>query len=173
MPKRLQRHRCRQLGILALTVSLLADQFSKWYVLDQMQLIDPVRITSFFNLVMVWNPGISFGMLGDLSIGGETVSAPMLLSLTAGLLCLILFLWMRYTHSRLVAAGLGMVIGGAIGNIIDRIRFGAVADFFDFHINGHHWPAFNIADSAIFIGVVLLVWDSIVGAPPNLPRETE
>lgn len=160
MPEKLIRHRCRQTGLAAAAIALLADQFSKWYMLDVLLLPDrpPLEIAPFFNLTMVWNRGISFGMLAGLPVNG-----PLALSLMGGFICLILFVWLRRTRSRLTAAALGLVIGGALGNIIDRARFGAVADFFDLHAMGYHWPAFNVADSAIFIGVALLIGESIVG----------
>ena len=113
-----------------------------------------MEVTSFFNLALVWNYGVSFGMFAVLR-------QPLMLSgLSVAIIC-ILLIWLTKNLSKLIAVALGLVIGGAIGNIVDRLRFGAVTDFLDFHIGTYHWPAFNIADSCIFIGVVLLCASSM------------
>ena len=113
-----------------------------------------VEVTPFFNLVMVWNYGISFGMFAG-------SRQPAILIACSAIILGILAVWLYKNSSKLVACALGCVIGGAAGNVIDRLRFGAVADFLDFHIGPYHWPAFNIADSSIFIGVVLLCISSM------------
>lgn len=148
------------LGLAASFFILAADQLCKWWMLEVID-IDarpPIEVTGFFNLVMVWNPGVSFGLFGRHDM-------PMVLSAVAVAICLILFLWLKKAETRYVALAIGLVIGGALGNVIDRLRFGAVADFFDVHLYGYHWPAFNIADSCIFIGVAVLLLDSIVTRP--------
>lgn len=137
----------------------LFDQLTKWYLLKYV-MHEPrlVEVTPFFNLVLVWNKGVTFGLLSRF---GPQVMPWFLVGLAA----VILFLlgrWLWRTHSTVVAAGLGLVMGGAIGNVIDRIRFGAVADFLDFHLNTYHWYAFNIADSAIVMGVALLLLDGLI-----------
>ncbi|MCH2547485.1 MAG: signal peptidase II [Alphaproteobacteria bacterium] len=114
-----------------------------------------VVVTPFFNLVTVWNPGISFGMLQDISNGQWILSA------VAMLIVAWLFVWLRKVEHRSTALALGLIIGGAIGNIIDRIRFSAVFDYLDFHAFGYHWPAFNLSDSFIFIGVALLLFSAL------------
>ena len=139
-----------------LAIAVLAlDQFSKTWLLSY--LVEQggwKKFTSYFNLVMVWNSGISFGMFQL----GET--GRWLLVGFSSLVCLGLSIWL-WRHSRpWPIFALAIVIGGALGNILDRIIWGAVADFFDFHILGYHWPAFNIADSAILIGVLMLLYDS-------------
>jgi signal peptidase II len=111
----------------------------------------PIAVLPFFNLVEVWNRGISFGMFNDLAYG------QWLLSGMAIIITLILLRWLFYTDDRFTAAALGLIIGGAVGNTIDRLRFGAVADYLDFHAFGYHWPAFNFTDAAIFLGVVMLL----------------
>ncbi|MDJ0893927.1 MAG: signal peptidase II [Alphaproteobacteria bacterium] len=136
---------------------LAADQALKWYMLYVvMQPPRTIELTSFFNLVMVWNRGISFGLLT-----GEAAYMPWLLSGLAFAVSLVLLvmLWRVRTLSSVIA--LASIIGGAIGNVFDRLRFGAVADFFDFHVSGYHWPAFNLADAAITCGVILLLWDGL------------
>lgn len=109
-------------------------------------------ITSFFNIVMVWNYGVSFGMFNTQDDQGALI-----LSILAMILVLILLIWMMDTKNRTQGLCLALIIGGAIGNVFDRMRFGAVIDFLDIHVYGYHWPAFNIADSCIVIGVFFLI----------------
>ena len=143
------------LGIAA-TVAV-ADQVVKWWAMDAlMAAAQAIEVLPFFNLVMVWNRGISFGMFG----GGAL--PPWLLAAFAGAIAVGLGIWLARVETRLLAVGIGLVIGGALGNIVDRLRFGAVADFLDFHVAGYHWPAFNLADAAITIGVVLLLIDALL-----------
>jgi len=144
-------------GILAAVLVTAADQLSKLMILlVVMQPPRVIEITEFFNLVLVWNRGVSFGMLQSSSIWG-----PILLgALTVGIIILLLF-WLREASTRLCAIALGLVIGGALGNLTDRILYQAVVDFLDFHISGYHWPAFNVADSAITIGVICIIYESL------------
>lgn len=144
-------------GLCALASVLVSDQLSKYFLLGLMeaQSGQPMEITSFFNLVMVWNRGVSFGLLAE-------HDARLLLTGFALLVCLGLARWMFYSPFRYTATALGLIIGGALGNVVDRLRFGAVADFFDVHALGWHWPAFNIADSAICIGVALLCAEAML-----------
>ena len=139
-----------------LAIAVLAlDQFSKTWLLSY--LVEQggwKKFTSYFNLVIVWNSGISFGMFQT----GET--GRWLLVGFSSLVCLGLIIWMWRQRLSWPVYALAMVIGGAVGNIADRILRGAVADFFAFHILGYHWPAFNFADSVISIGIVMLLYDS-------------
>ena len=121
-----------------------------------------VEVTSFFNLVTVWNFGISFGMFSRGAAQSAWLFAVLALAITGGLV-----LWLRRAPSRLVATALGCVIGGAIGNVVDRLRLGAVFDFLDFHAMGWHWPAFNVADAAICVGVGLLLCDALFAPKPS------
>lgn len=114
-----------------------------------------VELTSFFNLVMVWNQGVSFGMFGD------GMAGPLAFVGVAIGICAIFMVWLLKSESWAESIACGLVIGGAIGNIIDRIRFGAVADFLDFHISNLHWPAFNIADACIACGIGLILIDAL------------
>jgi len=141
---------------LALAVAVvILDQLSKAWLIGWLAGQDGwLAVTGFFNLVMVWNRGISFGMLQS----GET--GRWILVFFSTLVCLGLGIWMRRQTHCLPVLALGAVIGGAVGNIIDRVWRGAVADFFDFHLMGYHWPAFNVADSAITLGVAVLLYDS-------------
>lgn len=146
-----------RLGLLVALPVILVDQLTKWWILSALS--DPpysVVVTGFFNLVLVWNRGVSFGMFNLTADWG-----PFLLSGLAIFISICLVIWLRRVESRLVATALGLVLGGALGNVIDRFVHGAVVDFLDFHAAGHHWPAFNVADSAITVGVALLLYDSL------------
>lgn len=140
---------------LALAVGLLtmvADQASKWAVLEHV-MTPPrlIEVTPFFNLTLGFNRGVSFGFLGDGAAG------PWLLSALAVAIIVALALWAWRSASRAEAAALGAIIGGAVGNVIDRVRQGAVTDFLDLHAFGWHWPTFNLADVGISGGVGLLL----------------
>jgi signal peptidase II len=115
---------------------------------------------------MVRNHGISFGMFAE-----SHAWMPLLLTVLTSLVAIGLAFWLARNDEPVVALALGAIIGGALGNIIDRARTGAVTDFLDFHIGMYHWPAFNVADSAIFIGVVILVLIGIVS--PAKKKETD
>ena len=115
-----------------------------------------IEVTGFFNLVLVWNRGVSFGLLNS-----QSDWMPILLIGIALAISVFLVLWLRRVEHRLLAVAIGLVLGGAIGNVIDRIRFQAVLDFLDFHAFGYHWPAFNLADSTITIGVALILFDGL------------
>jgi signal peptidase II len=141
------------LAIAGLVVVL--DQLSKWAIL--ILLHRAIALTPFFNLVVVWNRGVSFGMFDSAGRLGPWVLTGLALAVVV-----LLLGWLRRVDHLLTAAGLGLIIGGAMGNVIDRVRFGAVVDFLDFHALGWHWPAFNVADSAIFIGAVLLLVDGLL-----------
>jgi signal peptidase II len=144
------------LGIAVLTV--LADQANKaWmlYVYD-IGAKGSVAFTSFFDLVLVWNQGISYGLLPQ-----ESALGRLGLILFASAASLALIIWLARIESRVAAASIGLIIGGAIGNAIDRIVYGAVADFFSLHAFGYQWYVFNVADTAIVAGVVGLLYDSL------------
>jgi signal peptidase II len=146
---------------LGVTVSGLVfglDQLTKWAALYVLDLPDrPIVVTPFLNLVMVWNRGVSFGMLNSAG-----ALAPWLLSGLALAVVIALLVWLGRTEHWLNAIGLGLVIGGALGNVVDRLRYGAVVDFLDFHAAGYHWPAFNVADAAICIGAGVIVLDGLL-----------
>jgi signal peptidase II len=150
-------------GIALAAIVLALDQLSKWALLDWMLPRAPgerlVPVTSFFNVVLVWNRGVSFGMFNN-GDGGLNAIA---FSVLAAAIVIGLLFWLRRATQPLVVGGIGLVIGGAIGNVIDRLRFGAVVDFLDFHAAGWHWPAFNVADAAICVGVGLILIDSLLG----------
>jgi len=154
----------RKLGFLIILLTLLLDQLSKnWVLLSYGGVSRSIaEITSFFNLVMVWNRGVSFGMFSE-----HPEWMPIILTVVALGITAILIGWLWKAENKTTTIALSLVIGGAIGNVIDRVRFGAVVDFLDFHAFGYHWPAFNVADAAIFIGVVLLLIETIMEPNPE------
>lgn len=145
-------------GLLIAVTVMLIDQWSKWQVFGTLtsQHSAKIEVTSFFNLVMVWNRGISFGLFGQTGYGH------IIFSVTSLAIVAVLLSWLWKAENALLVTALGLVIGGALGNIIDRIRFKAVADFLDFYVGVWHWPAFNIADAGICVGVILLCIDSVL-----------
>jgi signal peptidase II len=141
--------------LLALTV-LVLDQATKGLALASLDPYEPVVVTPFFNLVLVWNRGVSFGMLA-----GHGAWGPWLLTAMAAAIGAFLIVWLWRETRAVTRAALWLVLAGAVGNVIDRLRFGAVVDFLDFHAFGYHWPAFNVADSAIVVGAGLILLDSL------------
>lgn len=152
------------IGLSVLT--LAADQVSKELLLGYLMKAGAVVtvIEGFFRLVIVWNRGVSFGIMG-----GDRALPPWILSAVAIIVCIALFMWLRRTIRPLTGWGIGLVMGGAIGNVIDRARWGAVFDFADFFVGQWHWPAFNVADSAIVVGVGLMLIDSLLGERQAAP----
>lgn len=147
--------------VLAALVILL-DQASKAWVLSAFHLGESLPVTDFFNLVLVMNPGASFSFLADAGGWQKWFFIVLALAVSAWLVWEI----RRHAAERLLPLAFALVLGGALGNIIDRFRFGAVVDFLDFHVAGWHWPAFNVADSAITVGVVLLLWLQLTHKEP-------
>jgi len=133
------------------------DQISKWWIVEHvMRPPHVIEVTPFFNIVLARNRGVSFGMFNDGSDGNKW-----LLSGVALVIVSVLLVWLWRTQCRMLASAIGLIVGGALGNVIDRMTHGAVIDFLDFHAAGFHWPAFNVADSAIFVGAAVLVLDSL------------
>lgn len=153
-------------GILAAVVTLVADQASKLWLLYVFDLAHrgAVRVTPFFDLVLAWNIGISFGWLQN-----DSQAAQLALMAVKALAVVALAIWMARSHTRLATVALGLIIGGAIGNGIDRLLHGAVVDFALFHIeiggSTYNWYVFNLADVAIVAGVAALLYDSFLGVP--------
>lgn len=148
-----------RLGILLCVAIILADQVSKAIMLSILQQHPfGIPVLPVFSLVTAWNPGISFSMLRG--------AGPEILAGIAILVSLGLIYWLTRVENRLTAIGIGCVAGGALGNVIDRFRFGAVFDFLDVYVKTGsgwewHWPAFNLADSGITVGVILLLFDGL------------
>ena len=144
---------------LAISASvILADQATKLLVLGTLELSEHVTVTPFFDLVLVFNPGAAFSFLADASGWQRWFFVAL-----AGVVSVWLLVLMRkHAHERWLPLGLALVLGGALGNLIDRLLHGAVVDFLYFHIHEHYWPAFNVADSAISVGVALMLIDQFV-----------
>jgi len=152
-----------RVGLLLGAIVLLADQASKYWILNGLDLpaLGSVAVLPVLNLTMVWNHGVTFGLFNGLGRAG-----PMLLTGVAVAVVLLLVVWMRTTDRLRVAAALGAIAGGAIGNVIDRLRFGAVIDFIHAHAFGWSWYVFNVADAAIVCGVGVLLLDSLLDRRP-------
>jgi len=148
-----------RLGALTALVTLALDQASKLYLLFgyELPLKEPVVLAPFLELIVVWNRGISYGLFQQDSELGRWALFAVMIAAAVGL-----SVWMARATSRLLAASLGLIVGGAIGNAIDRVAYGAVFDFVHFHVGSFSWYVFNVADAAIVAGVVGLVYDSLV-----------
>lgn len=137
-------------------IVLILDLASKYWVESALEFGQSIPLTGFFNLVLTYNPGAAFSFLSEQSgwqrwfLSGIAGSAALL----------IVYLLNKYKHEKLFCLSLSLILGGAVGNLYDRITLGHVVDFLDFYIGDYHWPAFNIADSAIFIGAALMIYES-------------
>ncbi len=153
--------------VLSLGLAVLAvDQVVKFLALSHLTLGLPVQIVDgFFALTLILNPGLAFGLLSAMPPGWRWVVA--LLSLTALGVLLKLSARLLPAGGRTAAIGLGLIFGGAVGNLVDRYRFGAVVDFIDLYWKSYHWPAFNVADSAISVGVGLLALRLLIQSRPS------
>ena len=155
-----------RLGVIAAIVVLALDQASKLWLLFIFDIAHrgAVRVTPFFDLVLAMNPGISFGWFQN-----DGALAQVVLMSIKAIAVIILAIWMARSRTLLATLALGLIIGGAIGNAIDRFAYGAVVDFALFHLqiggNTFSWYVFNLADSAIVAGVAALLYDSLVGVP--------
>jgi signal peptidase II len=172
-------------GLAIICSVILVDQYTKWLVVDSLRSANAVHVgfldwlttlnkisyfinerevfgnkalSPFLNLVVVWNQGISFGMMDSNSPHMALVFIALSLIISLGMTIALAF-----STEKTVAAALSLIIGGALGNVVDRVRFNAVADFLDFHFERHHWPAFNVADSCIVIGAGVLMLRSLLG----------
>ncbi len=173
------------LSLPLILIALLADQLTKWAAWEYQKfgsipatnfwtwfttfpsiqtIYDGQVITPFLNLVTVWNRGVSFGFLA----GHDEARVYFLVGMALALIA-VLAVWLMRAQNRLLVIALSLIIGGALGNIIDRLRFGAVADFIDFHIGAWHYPAFNGADSFIVLGVCLIILDTIFFSRKDTP----
>jgi len=147
-------------GLATAVAVTIIDQLTKAAVLNHFAGRFPGDrevVTSFFNLALTYNRGISFGLFNE----GAGLNA-LIFSLAAAAIVGVLVFWLSRVTSPFLGVAIGLIIGGAIGNVIDRIRLGAVVDFLDFHLGTLHWPAFNIADSAICIGVGAMLLDGLL-----------
>jgi signal peptidase II len=146
--------------LIALAVAIL-DQLAKWGIISHFashpEMARRITVTGFFNLVLTMNRGISFGIFNDPDMGEIT------LVVVAVVIVVGLLVWLRRVKSGLLALAIGFIVGGAVGNALDRLVRGAVVDFLDFHVGQWHPFAFNLADAAISVGVALLVLDGLLG----------
>jgi signal peptidase II len=153
-------------GIIAALVALVIDQASKLWLLYVFDLgrRGVVRVTPFFDLWLAWNVGISFGWFQN-----DSLVAQVILNLVKAAAVIALAVWMAWSRTMLATIALGLIIGGAVGNAIDRFAYGAVLDFALFHIEisgqTYNWYVFNLADVAIVAGVAALLYDSLLGVP--------
>lgn len=145
-------------GFALAVLVLVFDQITKLWALGALQ-SPPVRIAvlPFWDFVLVWNRGVSFGLFG----GGAV--PPLALAAVTGAIALGVAIWLTRAQSWWTVIAAGLVLGGAVGNIIDRLTYGAVVDFIDWHAYGYGWPVFNIADAAITLGVGVLIAESLFG----------
>lgn len=154
----MSRNRLTALGALSALLVLVADQASKYWVLNILHLpeLGSIPVLPVLSLTMVWNHGITFGLLN-----GEGPASSLILAAVALAVVAALAVWLRRAENRLVAVALGAIAGGAVGNVIDRTRYGAVVDFIHAHAWGWSWYVFNVADAAIVCGVAALVLDGL------------
>ncbi|HTQ15460.1 MAG TPA: signal peptidase II [Rhizomicrobium sp.] len=164
----------REWGLAAAAGALLADQATKLLVLYGLGFAArddgySLRVLPFFNLTMHRNPGISFGLLPVHGPFGYVLLVLIVLAVIGAL-----GLWLWSSARRGLAVGLGLILGGALGNLIDRVIYGKVADFFDFHAMGYHWYVFNLADCAITLGLAALIYDAFFrpDSGPGANRQT-
>ncbi len=146
---------------------LILDQVSKWAATAWLSYAEPVPVMPLLNMTLLHNTGAAFSFLA--SAGGWQRWFFTLIALAISI-ALVIWLWRLPARERLTGAALALVLGGALGNLIDRVLYGYVVDFIDVYYGSWHWPAFNIADSAITVGVALLLWTSLrpaASAPRN------
>lgn len=148
------------LGLGVALAVAIADQLTKLWVLDffASRPMPIVEVAPFFNLVLTGNRGMSFGLFNDNAAANAVIFTGLAAVIVVGLL-----VWLWQSKTLALRIGLGLIIGGAIGNVVDRLLRGAVVDFLDFHLGTWHWFAFNLADAAICIGVAVLLIDSLLG----------
>ncbi|HWB51037.1 MAG TPA: signal peptidase II [Stellaceae bacterium] len=158
-------------GLRAAIAVVVLDQLSKYFVLQHFGVAACTdrreAVTTFLDLVLTCNRGMSFGLFNT----GTGLSVP-LFSLAAVAIVAVLIFWLSRVSSELLSTAIGLIIGGAIGNVIDRVHFGGVIDFLYFHLGAWYWPAFNLADSAICVGVVVMLFEGLLGRR-GLPANQE
>ncbi|MDA0367877.1 MAG: signal peptidase II [Proteobacteria bacterium] len=145
-----------RLGLPVAFVVLVADQLAKLWAVSAIGPGSRDAVTGFFNIVLTFNPGISFSLFQNEAWG------PWVFSILALVVVAVLIVWLRRASSIWLGVAIGGIVGGALGNTVDRMVYGAVVDFLDFHAMGYHWPAFNVADSAIVTGVVMILTEGLV-----------
>jgi signal peptidase II len=149
---------------------LIADQVSKHLVAGSMELYQSIEVLPFFNITYVHNPGAAFSFLADQ--GGWQ---RWFFTAIAAIASIVFTVWLSKTpkENKLLGIAFALLLSGAVGNLIDRVLFGYVIDFIDFYVGASHWPAFNVADSAIFVGAGLMIFDSFKNGDDKKEIETE
>lgn len=162
----------RRYHLLIAVLIVAVDRFTKWLVASRIALHDSVNvIPGFFHITHVQNRGAAFGLWSD-SPSEWKVTVLIMFSLAA-LMVVVALLWKNSHAMTTTAAGLALILGGALGNLWDRLAMGRVVDFLDFSVSGYHWPAFNLADSAIVIGALLLVGEILFSKGTETAAEDE
>ncbi len=153
-------------GLAVAIAVMAADQFTKWAVLRLLdwQVGQPLYLTPFMDFVLTLNRGISYGLFPQDSDAGRWFLIGLKLVIAA-----VFLVWMAKTDNRLVALGLGLLVGGALGNAIDRVLYGAVIDFVSLHAGGWYWYVFNLADTAVVAGVIALLYDAFFADATKSP----
>ena len=147
------------MGLVVAGLVIVFDQLSKYYVLHHFLGLNLyIQLGDYFNVVRAWNTGVSFSMFNNYGNVGVYVLSAVAIGVVVALVN-----WLRSEKCKIMQVAIGMIVGGALGNVIDRLRLGAVFDFLDFHIGDSHWPAFNVADSFICIGAGLIILSSLIG----------
>ena len=157
MPPRPQNYWRLPHWLLIAALLVVADQGSKAWALKALSAAEPMVLTPFLNFVLVFNRGAAFSFLASADGWQRWFFTVLAIAVSAWIIHTI----RRHPEAMRMNLALSMILGGAIGNVIDRLRLGAVVDFVDVHAAGWHWPAFNVADSAITVGAVLLIWDQL------------
>ncbi len=156
----------RKFHLLLAAIIVILDRVSKWLVATRISLHDSIPvIPGFFRITHVENPGAAFGLFSD-SASSWTIAMLVVFSVVA-LVIIALLLWKNSLAMNSTGVGLALILGGAVGNLWDRLLSGHVVDFLDVYLDGYHWPAFNVADSAIVIGAVLLVAEILFAKSPK------
>lgn len=149
--------------LLIAAVVVILDQTTKHAAVAMLAERPPLEVTPFFNLLLVYNRGAAFSFLA----GAAGWQRELFTGIAIVASVWIVYLLRRYPRQSLFCLALSLILGGALGNVIDRLSIGAVVDFLDFHAYGRHWPAFNVADSAISCGAALLIWDGLRSPAPS------
>lgn len=159
-----QRRAIIRLTLISTAVIVL-DQLTKSIISNSLMLHETIAITSFFNITHVLNPGGAFGLFADHS---AVVRQFFFLFVSSVVACALLWFYRKAADGYpLLASGLAAIFGGAVGNLVDRFRYGKVVDFLDFYIGYYHWPAFNVADSAICVGMAVFVYHVVINKMPE------
>ena len=153
--------------VLAVVVVVL-DQISKQVVLSNIQYGETIYVAPFWNWVLTFNRGAAFSFLASEDGWQRWFFTALALAVS----CWIVFMLRSHAAQKLISLSLALIMGGALGNVVDRVRFGAVVDFVQWHAAGYYWPAFNVADSAITVGAVLMVWDQFFGTGARVSGST-